>query len=215
MNLACRTSAFRYCALLQKKVKASRINVQVYKRFLECSRVFSFIIGQLEHGNLDSNHPVRSVCPACETNPDGQVFIAGDGNMSFQGKYKPCGISPLYKELWVHADLDKTELKNDKLYSNGCGNCSDFRADPNGMTTLRKESNLHHKGLFGTICKHRIPGYFIFMTHGGEAYLYCYKMIEHEIQKPSTRKLNVKYDIGCNYKRYLKVTIEGSLIEFV
>lgn len=206
LNLHCRTTPFKFCALLQLNIRASGLKIDIYGRFLNAYRIYAFMMSQLELGNLNFASPQRSECPVCVSNSDGKVFMAGDGNMSFQGKNKKKdGVDPLYKDIWVHPDLSAQVINEDKPYTKNCKDCSDFKADPEGMTGLRKDSGLHHKGLFGTICKHRIPGYFIFMTHGGEAYIYFFKMIEYYINKTSTNELNAKYDIGCNYKRYLKV----------
>lgn len=206
LNLNCRVAPSRFCNLLQVNIKACKINIDIYPRFLACQRVYAFTMTQLEHGNILLDSPKRSQCPACEENPDKIIFMAGDGNMSFQGKHRPNGVNPLYKDLWVHPDLSHQEIKEDKRNFKNCQDCSQFKADPNGMDSLRKDTGLHHKGLFGTMCKHRIPGYFIFMTHGGEAYIYFFKMIQYYLQK-SISSLYAKYDIGCNFKRYLKVLL--------
>lgn len=215
LNMNCRVTPHRFCNLLKAKIDACGPNdIKIYARFLESQRVYGFMMTQIELGNLNLHDAKRSKCPACEENPDGIIFMAGDGNMSFQGKHKPNGIDPLYKDLWFHPDLTHDEIKADKRYSKNCQDCSQFKADPNGMDALRKETALHHKGLFGTMCKHRIPGYFIFMTHGGEAYIYFFKMILYYLKKPINR-LNAKYDIGCNYKRYLKVSMFSLLSSYL
>lgn len=207
LNLACRTNVSRFCNLVQTKVDACDISEVIYTRFVKAQRVYSFVKGQLEIGNLNLERPSRTRCPACECSDNGVVYVAADGNMSFKGKAKPTRIQPLHGELYVSRDLTAKEIKEDKLYAKDCQKCSKYRADGTNTDTIRceEDSRLHHRGIFGTICKHRIPGDFIFLTHGGEAYIYFYKLIEKQLQNLRTKHIKAKYDIACNFARYLVV----------
>jgi len=145
-------------------------------------------------------------------------YIAADGNMSFKGRGRPSEIDPLYGELYVHRDLSKAEIQEDKLYSKNCQKCSTYRADGNNLDSAAspEDSKLHHRGLFGSICKHRIPGNFIFMTHGGEAYIYFFKLITQALKDESIRTMIAKYDIACNFTRYLRVSLRlCALLEYL
>ncbi|RYE45860.1 MAG: hypothetical protein EOP48_22010 [Sphingobacteriales bacterium] len=83
----------------------------------------AFMMSQIELGNLALNKPQRLHCPACHNNDVGRVYMAGDGNMSFQGKHKYSGIDPLYQEIWVHRDLSAQTLNEDKSYAKNCQDC--------------------------------------------------------------------------------------------
>lgn len=209
LNLYCRVAARSFCTWIQTKVQPCGDFGDIYERFLTCQRIYSFILGQLELGNKNLHKPQRSHCPACSHNPSATRYLAADGNMSFKGKGKPSQIEPLYGTLYVQHDLTAAEIQDDKLYSKNCQKCSMYRADGNNLDSAAtiEDSKLHHRGLFGTICKHRIPGDFIFMTHGGEAYIYCFKLITRALEDGTIKNLIAKYDIACNFARYLRVSV--------
>lgn len=209
LNHHCRTPTKRFCELIQTKINKCPVSPhpQIYAKFLGAQRIYSFIKTQLELGNRDVCTPKRSVCPACEKNPDGIAYLAADGNLSFKGKGRPTNVTPLCGETYILNDRTADEIKNDKRYAKNCQKCSKYRADGTTFDSTRdsEDDKLWHRGLFGSICKHRVPGTFIFMTHGEEAYIYCNVLIHEALKKPWVRKLFAKYDIACNFKRYLKV----------
>jgi len=191
--------------MIQARIEKTFRSISIYTRFFKANRVYSFIRGQMEIGNLNMSVPQRSSCPACISNSLGNLFLTGDGNMSFKGKGKPSNMEPLHGQLYVQQDLSADEIKADKRYAKDCQKCSKYRADGSINEAVIEDSKLYHRGLFGTICKHRVPGQFIFMTHGGEAYIYCYRLFSKALQLPWLQKFKGKYDIACNFGRYLVV----------
>lgn len=211
LNHVCRTNASRFSNLIQARVDACQISSTIYTRFIKAQRIYSFVKGQIELGNLNPTAPKRSRCPACHNNISGIHYLAADGNMSFKGKGRPSHIQPFHGELYVSRDLTAKEIKADKLLAKDCQKCSKYRADGTNTDTIGtdEDSKLHHRGIFGTTCKHRIPGDFIFMTHGGEAYIYFFKLIMKKLEScPNIKSIKAKYDIACNFARYLVVRSE-------
>lgn len=206
LNHYCRVSAKSFCILVQKAVDVCVIKADIYKRFLKTQRIYSYLRGQFEIGNLDCKVPRRSSCPACVQSSTGVQYFAADGNMSFKGKGKPSNVKPLYAETYVANDLTAKEIAADKFYAKDCQKCSKYRADSTHLLLGEDDQKLHHRGLFGSICKHRIPGHFIFLTHGGEAYIYFHKIIEKASEHEKTTSIKAKYDIGCNFVRYMLVS---------
>jgi len=198
-----------FCTWIQTKIQLCGSFPDIYERFITCQRIYNFVRGQLELGTSNIHIPQRSHCPACSHNPSGTRYMAADGNLSFKGRGKPSDIEPLYGELYVHNDLSAAEIREDKRYAKNCQKCSTYRADGSNLDSAAtaEDSKLHHRGLFGSICKHRVPGEFIFMTHGSEAYIYCFKLISRALESETIRTLIAKYDIACNFTRYLRVNL--------
>jgi len=124
--------------------------------------------------------------------------------MSFQGKgNKSAAIDPKYGTAYVDKDVTEKEVKDDKKYRPADDpDCdSNFRA-AEGAYICGKN---YHQGISGTICKHRIPGHFMFLVHGKEAYIFAQKHLHRELSKPNVKTLLFKYDLGCKFQKYLKV----------
>jgi len=124
--------------------------------------------------------------------------------MSFQGKGdRSAAVEPIYGTTYIEKDLTKKEVMDDKKYKppDDAGCDSTFRAAEGAYISGKN----YHQGISGTICKHRIPGHFMFLVHGKEAYIFAQKHLHRELSKTNVKKLLFKYDLGCKFQRYLKV----------
>lgn len=204
LNLNHRISIKSFCDTLIANLNSTSYKADIYHRFSRASRIHRYVAGQMEISNLNPSTPSRVSCPACRSNPGGVSSCVVDACMSFQGKGdKSAAVSPIYGTMYIEKDISKKEVMDDKKYKppDDAGCDSNFRAAEGAYISGKN----YHQGISGTICKHRIPGHFMFLVHGKEAYIFAQKHLHRELSKANVKKLLFKYDLGCKFARYLKV----------
>lgn len=214
LQLRYRISAKRFCTDLQETAQLTSYYPCIYARFCRASKVHRFVLTQVELGNNDLVKPVRTECPACEHNDLGIRTCSADACMSFQGKgNRSTPLPTLYGDLFVANDLSKVEIMADKKYlpknSEDCDGV--FRAADSAYTS----GTNYHQGIFGSICKHGVPGDFMFLCHGKEAYIYANTVLQKQVAKLGLGRLLFKYDLACKFVTYLKVSLMLAVFQVV
>jgi hypothetical protein len=114
--------------------------------------------------------------------------------MSFQGKGNRSHTLPtIYKDIYISKDVTKKEVIGDKKYAPKPTECASVFRAVDGAYLCGQN---HHQGISGTICKHLIPGKFMFLCHGKEGYIYTCTILKDEMKKVF-QLLLFKYDLSC------------------
>jgi hypothetical protein len=201
LNLQFRIAIKTFVSFLQEEAEVWIGTKDISKNLSSCSRIYRYIRSQIDMGCGNVGESLRPRCPCCHLNPKGVSSIAVDASMSFKGIETGDMRTPLFGERYIMKDLSAEEILNDKKYKPEDRDCDNFRADNNDTA----DKKFRHQGIAGSICKHHIIGDFLYLVHGKEAYIFALKLLLKHLDTVEVRTLLFKYDICCNFLRYLKV----------
>jgi hypothetical protein len=191
-----------FITYLELGSKVWKPSSNLYKQLGTCSRIHRSIRSQIDLGCVHIDDKIRPRCPCCQFNPKKIISTAVDASMSFKGIQCVDHRAPLYGEQYIMPDLTADEVANDKRYKPEDKDCDQFKAD----NILKPDKRFDQQGIAGSICQHHIVGNFIYLVHGKEAYIFALKLLLRDLDNPDILRLLFKYDICCNFLRYLKVT---------
>jgi len=206
MNHFCGANAYSFANFMDKKsqTKHQLKGMEVYRPLQDSYRPFTFLYAHCLAGSPDHTNNIKTECPCCQYNLQGNKTASFDACFGAVGKKhkNKHPTKPFLNYNYLLPDLlrDVVVTSEDETldFETGC----DIRATRSKLAKSGYYDGLNETGLCGSVCKHGIPLFFLNIRFGGEKMIFASKILDELLKQKDYKQYLLKYDSICTFETW-------------